>query len=139
MLIGWIASAISISGVLLNAKKKISCWPVWIFASFIWIYISIENKDIPQLILWSVFAVFDAYGWYQWNKERKNIGIKWIPLTLLGTKPDKLNLNLDEYPPEVLKKYADKTVNPAYYGLVTFGHVPSEEVEKFENDYHITE
>lgn len=82
---------------------------------------------------------FNVYGWNQWEKERKKSNVfRWIQ----KTQYNKPNLNGDDFsylPEHIKKRYRDKQVNPAFYGTVTFGHVPNEEVAKFENDYHITE
>lgn len=62
----WIGALISIIGLLLNASKSIWCWPVWTAGNLIWMYMAWHKKDWPQLVLWSVFTIFNLYGWYQW-------------------------------------------------------------------------
>lgn len=66
-IIGWIASLISLFGVVLNAYKIIWCWPVWCLANIFWIYWAIKKKEWSQLVLWIVFTIANIYGWYQWT------------------------------------------------------------------------
>ena len=66
IIIGWIASALSLVGTVLNAFQVIWCWPLWIFGNFFWIYWSYKKREWSQLVLWIVFQVANTLGWYQW-------------------------------------------------------------------------
>lgn len=65
--ISWIAAAISITGVALNAYQIIWCWPIWCLSNGIWIYYSIKTKQTSQIVLWIVFTIANFFGWYQWH------------------------------------------------------------------------
>ena len=67
--INWIAVSLSIGGIFLNANKMISCWPVWILSNACWLIYVIPKKEGAEILLWSVFALANAYGWYQWLKK----------------------------------------------------------------------
>ena len=67
-MLGWIATAMSVAGVLLNAKKNIWCWPVWLASNVLWIYISVVTNNLPQVVLWVIFAASNCYGYFQWKK-----------------------------------------------------------------------
>ena len=70
-MIAWIATALSITGIFLNAKKHIGCWPVWITANILWAYHSIfEIPETSQLVLWLVFIISNIYGWIEWRKDK---------------------------------------------------------------------
>lgn len=66
--VGWIAAAISILGIVLNAKHNKLCWPVWIVSSLIWVCLAFVICDWPQVVLWSAFVVANFYGWKSWNR-----------------------------------------------------------------------
>ena len=68
-ILGYSSFGVSLIGILLNAKKKIACWPVWLVSNVGWIVYSLIQKDIPQLILWITFSAFNVYGWIQWKKD----------------------------------------------------------------------
>lgn len=68
-MIGWIAVILSIVGIILNAKHKMSCWPVWIASNVFWVIHAIDGVDIPAVVLWFVFMGFNVYGWYQWRRD----------------------------------------------------------------------
>lgn len=72
-MLGYIAMASSFIGIFLNAKKNIWCWFFWIVGSILWVinFAVIENaKDnIPSIALWSIFTLFNIYGWNEWKKK----------------------------------------------------------------------
>ena len=73
-MVAWIASILSIIGVLLNAKKIIWCWYFWTLGSLLWIYDSFwRNEKVlwAQGLLWIVFTCTNIYGWYNWHKDKE--------------------------------------------------------------------
>ena len=66
-IISWIASIISLIGIMLNAYKIIWCWPVWIIGNLLWLYWSYKKREWAQFILWMVFEVTNIFAWYQWT------------------------------------------------------------------------
>lgn len=71
VVLGYIAAFISLIGIILNARKNIWCWPVWTVSNFLWITYSGIQGDVPYIILWIVFTIFNLYGWWQWSRDRK--------------------------------------------------------------------
>jgi len=69
-ILGYSSFVVSLIGILLNAKKKISCWPVWLVSNAGWIVYSLIQRDYPQIILWIAFSAFNVYGWIQWAKDK---------------------------------------------------------------------
>jgi nicotinamide mononucleotide transporter len=69
--LGYSSFVVSLIGILLNAKKKISCWPVWLVSNAGWIVYSLIEKDVPSIVLWIAFSAFNVYGWIQWKKDQK--------------------------------------------------------------------
>lgn len=69
-ILGYSSFIVSLVGVLLNANKKISCWPVWLISNMGWILYSIIQGDYPQIVLWITFSAFNVYGWIQWKREK---------------------------------------------------------------------
>jgi nicotinamide mononucleotide transporter len=67
--LAWIATVISIVGIILNAKKIIYCWPVWVVSNILWIIYFASLDMIPSVVLWIVFTIFNIYGWRQWYKD----------------------------------------------------------------------
>lgn len=64
--IGWLAAAFSLIGVILNANVNIWCWFFWEISNLLWIYWSIKKREWSQLVLWLLFMLTNIYGWYQW-------------------------------------------------------------------------
>ena len=65
--ISWVAFALSFVGMILNAHEIIWCWPVWISAACIWIYVSFKRGDKAMTLTWIVFLCSNVYGWIQWR------------------------------------------------------------------------
>lgn len=77
-LLGWVATVISIIGIILNARKNMLCWPTWLVSNVLWVTYFLVLGDFPSIILWIVFSIFNVYGWIQWSKDkRKKINILW--------------------------------------------------------------
>jgi nicotinamide riboside transporter PnuC len=70
-ILGYSSFAVSLLGILLNSKKKINCWPVWLVSNAGWIVYSIIEKDPPSTVLWIAFSAFNVYSWIQWKKDEK--------------------------------------------------------------------
>lgn len=66
-LTGWMASLLSLSGIILNAYHIIWCWLIWSIANIFWIYWSVRKKEWAQTVLWVSFTLANIYGWYLWN------------------------------------------------------------------------
>lgn len=69
LLLGYIAAVVSLAGIILNAKKMMACWPVWLVSNIMWITYSGIEGDIPSVVLWITFSIFNIYGWIQWRKD----------------------------------------------------------------------
>jgi nicotinamide mononucleotide transporter len=69
-ILGYSSFVVSLIGILLNAKKKIACWPVWLVSNAGWMVYSLIEKDVPSMILWIAFSAFNVYGWIQWRKDK---------------------------------------------------------------------
>ena len=68
--LGYFAALISLIGIVLNAKKIMLCWPIWIFSNILWIIYSLMEKDFPSVFLWVMFTFANIYGWIQWRKNK---------------------------------------------------------------------
>ena len=76
-LLGYGCVLISLTGIALNAKKNILCWPIWILSNVGWITYSILGVNYPYVVLWVIFLFSNVYGWQQWHKtNKKNKHIK---------------------------------------------------------------
>ena len=68
-LFGYLATFVSLVGIVLNSKKKMACWIVWLFSNIMWIIYSAIEGDVPSISLWILFSIFNIYGWIQWRKD----------------------------------------------------------------------
>ena len=65
-LLSWVASILSLSGVILNAQHIIYCWPIWCIANVFWIFWAYKKREWSQFILWIAFTLSNLYGWWCW-------------------------------------------------------------------------
>lgn len=70
-ILGWVAYVVALIGLVLNAKGKILCWPIWIVSAIIWVVYFVMKNDTQSIILWVTYLSFNFYGWYMWKKKTK--------------------------------------------------------------------
>lgn len=67
----WIVTAISIIGSILNARKSIWCFYVWIFANIIWLAYDIHINLYSRAALDIFQTVICISGIIFWKREDK--------------------------------------------------------------------
>ena len=72
LILGYLAAVTSLVGIVLNAQKHMACWPIWLVSNVMWLTYSGIEGDVPSLILWTTFSIFNVYGWIKWRKDKKN-------------------------------------------------------------------
>lgn len=65
----WILTALSMIGVVLNARKKVSGFYFWWFANVGWVAINLRNEQWAQAVLFGFYAVACLYGILKWEKR----------------------------------------------------------------------
>lgn len=66
----WIAMILSVLGIVLNAKKNMWCWPIWILSNICWLIYFLGKGEYPVIILNVIFGIVNTYGWIQWSKDK---------------------------------------------------------------------
>jgi len=64
----WVATALSIIGVILNAQEKISGWYVFMAADLAWAYIGYKKKIYSMVALFLFYFLLCFYGVSLWSK-----------------------------------------------------------------------
>jgi len=67
----WIITGLSIIGVILNAKKKVSGFYFWMIANFSWIIIDLHKEVYAQAMLFGFYFIMCFYGVYEWKRPKK--------------------------------------------------------------------
>lgn len=67
-MIGWIATALSFAGIILNGKKNIWCWPVWLLSNVFWVTLGFKYHDGSMVACQVGFVALNVYGWRAWLK-----------------------------------------------------------------------
>lgn len=70
--IGWTAMLLSFTGIYMNARKNIWCWPVWLVSNAFWLVLGLHYRDSAIIIANFGFATGNSYGWVQWAKARRH-------------------------------------------------------------------
>lgn len=68
-LLGTISMALAVTGVLLNNRKMISCFYVWIVSNFVSAYLHFDSGIYSLLIRDLVFLVLACEGIMKWRKK----------------------------------------------------------------------
>ena len=66
----WVATTLTATGILLNANKKLACWPVWLCSNVFWVYFNVYMHLWGPLALNFVFVCMNFYGWKQWRRYK---------------------------------------------------------------------
>lgn len=69
----WIGLVLALIGILLNAKKNIWCWPIWIASDVFWFIYGFTPMQASLLVLEVVFVFCNIYGWFSWYKDSNQI------------------------------------------------------------------
>jgi nicotinamide riboside transporter PnuC len=67
--LGYFAALVSFIAILLNARKNILCWPIFLVSNVLWIYYSYIEGDIPSILLWAMFSGANVFGWWSWKNK----------------------------------------------------------------------
>ena len=60
---------LALIGVVLNIKKRIECFYIWLFTNASWAIIDFY-KDVPaQGVLFTIYTVLALYGILEWRKR----------------------------------------------------------------------
>jgi len=65
-----VLTLLALIGVVLNIKKKISCFYIWFFTNASWACVDF-SKGIPaQGVLFTIYTLLAVYGVYEWRKDK---------------------------------------------------------------------
>jgi nicotinamide riboside transporter PnuC len=66
---GWLASLLTLIGLLLNARKVRASWLVWIAGNLLWMMHGIYTHDDAILTLNVVLSLVNYYGFNKWRPD----------------------------------------------------------------------
>jgi nicotinamide riboside transporter PnuC len=68
--VSWIITSVSLLGAVLNAKKSIVGFYIWIPANLAWVGYDIYIGQYAQAVLFIVYTAISTWGIYQWRKQK---------------------------------------------------------------------
>lgn len=68
-LLTWICTSFSLLGVILNIKKKRSCFYIWTVTNGIWAGVDFYKGIYAQALLFAIYFLLALWGIYEWRKE----------------------------------------------------------------------
>lgn len=66
----WIALSLTVLAMVLNAHKKIWCWPVGLVGNAVWITHFMHPIDAAGISVNLIMAGVGLFGWHKWGIER---------------------------------------------------------------------
>jgi nicotinamide riboside transporter PnuC len=67
----WILTALSLAGVILNIKKKKSCFIIWAFTNFSWAIVDFRAGLHAQSALFTIYFCLAVWGLIEWGRKTK--------------------------------------------------------------------
>lgn len=64
-----ILTLLSVTGVILNAKKKRICFIIWLITNTSWAIVDFSHGLWEQGALFVVYVALAIYGWFNWKKK----------------------------------------------------------------------
>jgi len=78
-----IAVVVSVLGIWLATRRKLSSWPISIVACLLYVVVFQRARLYSDMLLQFVFAVFTLYGWWHWSRGVKEDGeVRVEPLSV---------------------------------------------------------
>jgi len=65
----WSLMIAALVGVILNIKKKRSCFFVWAITNFSWMVVDFYEKIYAQSALFATYFLLAIWGIYEWKGE----------------------------------------------------------------------
>ncbi len=62
-------TALALLGVVLNIKKNIACFYIWLFTNASWAVVDFYKGIPAQGALFSVYTLLAVYGIYEWRMK----------------------------------------------------------------------
>ena len=79
----WLVTFASLAGVVLNIKKKQSCFIVWAGTNFMWMIRNWQLESYEQTALKGVYFLLSLWGIYEWSPKAQDFiyhaytGLAW--------------------------------------------------------------
>jgi nicotinamide riboside transporter PnuC len=64
-----VLTSLAIYGVVLNIKKRIECFYIWLFTNASWAMVDFYKGIPAQGFLFTVYTLLAIYGIYEWRKK----------------------------------------------------------------------
>ncbi|MCC7570657.1 nicotinamide mononucleotide transporter family protein [Candidatus Micrarchaeota archaeon] len=62
---------LSLIGVVLNIKKKQSCFIIWAVTNFSWTIVDFYREIYAQAVLFAIYFVLAIWGLVEWRKDSR--------------------------------------------------------------------
>ncbi|MCU1717013.1 nicotinamide riboside transporter PnuC [Pseudomonas sp. 5P_3.1_Bac2] len=82
-----IAAAIGVISVYLTVRQNPWCWPIGLVMVIMYGWIFFDGKLYSNMLLQGVYALLQAYGWWQWTRggaQQAGVVVSRLSLSGLG-------------------------------------------------------
>jgi len=69
--LSWLGVGLQMSGLVLNGKQKMSCWPVWLASNAVLFTYFLLSQQWAFEVLQFGFVYLNTAGWVQWRKQKR--------------------------------------------------------------------
>lgn len=66
--LSWLIAVLSLTGTVLNIKKRSECFYLWGISNAAWVFIDFNKGLHAQALLFSIYFVLAIYGAWSWSR-----------------------------------------------------------------------
>ena len=68
-----VIAGLSVSGQILQSRRKLECWPVWLVTNSIAVIVYWSRDLNATVVLFALYWLMSIIGWWQWQKKLTQI------------------------------------------------------------------
>jgi nicotinamide riboside transporter PnuC len=65
----WLLTCLSVTGVILNVKKRRLCFVFFVVANMGWIAVNVHKEIYAQAFLFVVYTCLSVWGFVEWTRN----------------------------------------------------------------------
>ena len=69
IIIEWVATILSLVGAVLNIRKDVRGFYLWLVANGLWMWFALDKSAVGMALTFGVYFLISGYGIWQWGRK----------------------------------------------------------------------